>query len=114
MLKTICATAAALAVSAALAASSHAESACPGGYRFQGPASCVETRTPGCPRGYHLNPSKTLCMNDTASGPATRTPTCPAGATLKANAGCTITRPAYCPPGKQIARNGTCVTGTPR
>lgn len=114
MLRTLCAIAAGMAVSLAAAAPSHAQSACAAGFRFQAPASCIQTRTPGCPRGYHLNPTKTLCLNDTNRGAPTHVPSCPAGATLRANLGCTITRAASCPAGKQIGRNGACVTGVVR
>lgn len=114
MMRTLFAMATALAVSAAVAAPGHAQSACPAGFRFQAPASCIQTRTPGCPRGYHLNPTKTLCLNDTNRGAPTHAASCPAGATLQANLGCTITRAASCPPGKQISRTGACVTGVAR
>lgn len=114
MLRAIGAIATGMAVSLAAAAPGYAQSACPAGFRFQAPASCIQTRTPGCPRGYHLNPTKTLCLNNTNRGAPTHAASCPAGATLRANLGCTITRAASCPAGKQIGRNGACVTGTPR
>lgn len=114
MLRTISAIAAGMAVWLA-AAPSQAQSACPAGFRFLAPTSCVSTRTPGCPRGYHLNPDKTLCLNDTGRGSPTHAASCPPGSTLRANLGCTITRAASCPAGKQInPRNGACVTGLPR
>ena len=114
MMKTLFAMGAALVVSAAVAAPGHAQSACPAGFRFQAPASCIQTRTPGCPRDYQLNANKTLCVNTAGRRPPTHVPSCPAGATLQPNLGCTITRAASCPAGKQIGRNGACVTGVPR
>ncbi|MBL8664982.1 MAG: hypothetical protein JNM29_19270 [Candidatus Odyssella sp.] len=114
MSKTLCATILGLAAAAALAGPAAAQSACPAGFRFQAPASCIQTRTPGCPRDYQLNANKTLCVNTAGRRPPTHVPSCPAGATLQPNLGCTIARAASCPAGKQIGRNGACVTGVVR
>ena len=114
MSKTLCATILGLAVAAALTEPAAEQSGCHAGFRFQAPASCIQTRTPGCPRDYQLNANKTLCFNTADRRPPTHVPSCPAGATLQPNLGCTIARAASCPAGKQIGRNGACVTGVVR
>ena len=99
-------------LAALAAAPGWAQSACPGGYRYQSAqGNCVSIVAPTCPRGFHANANRTQCIDDTTQ--RTRDPSCPTGYRFRVDGNrgqCYSERPASCPSGQRIdTRSGHCV-----